>query len=216
MNKEKTKEYHKQYRKDNKEKILKYQKEFRKNPKNRHAHKMVYCLTEETINTSIEIIYNPKTDRITFAQSRYRLSHNNTGASKTNKQSSLYLGVTVAESVLSKIFKNVEVMRNGNPGYDFKCNHGYLIDVKSSTKMKNQKAWYFNINRNLIADHFLCLAFDNRDNLKPEHIWLIPGKQINHLTGLQIFKSKLSKWNQYELTDKLNDIITCCNTLRGD
>jgi len=155
-------------------------------------------------------------EKIAEYQKQYVKSQPGYGSSKTNKECPQYLGVTVAEKVLSKIFKNVEVMPFGNSGFDFICNSGYRIDVKSACKMKNRKAWIFGIKQNQIADYFLCLAFDNRDNLNPEHIWLIPAKQVNHLKTLTISQSKLYKLSQYELTNKLNDVISCCNVLRGD
>ena len=98
-----------------------------------------------------------------------------------NKECSLYLGVHVAEQVLSKVFKNVKQMPNGNKGYDFICNKNMKIDVKSSTILKRDyksDSWLFQIKRNKIADYFLCLAFDNREDLNPLHIWLIPSENI--------------------------------------
>jgi len=146
----------------------------------------------------------------------YRESQPGYGSSKTNKKSSSYLGVTVAEKVLSRVFKNVEVMPPNNSGYDFICNSGYMIDVKSACKSKNQNNWMFNINRNQIADYFLILAFDNRENLNPKHIWLISGKIVNHLKSLVVSVATVDKWSEYELTNKLNDVISCCDILRGD
>ena len=45
----------------------------------------------------------------------------------TNKKSTNYLGCTIAEKVLSKVFKDVKVMSYGNPGYDFICSKGKLM-----------------------------------------------------------------------------------------
>ncbi len=95
-----------------------------------------------------------------------------------NKKCSSYLGVGIAERVLSHVFKNVELMPMSNPGYDFICNHGKKIDVKSSCRyfhIGRSDSWMFTINKNTSADYFLCIAFDDREHLNPEHVWLIPG-----------------------------------------
>jgi len=132
-----------------------------------------------------------------------------------NRQCSSFLGVHVAERVLAKVFKDVEVMPHNNPGYDFICGKGYKIDVKCACIKKKKNSWGFNIKKNTIADYFLCLAFDDRDNLEPQHIWLIPSDHINNLTGLTISSSTLQRWSKYEL-DKLDKIISCCNVIKGD
>ena len=49
-----------------------------------------------------------------------------------NKKCSKFLGVHIAESVLCHVFKDVEVMPTDNHGFDFICNRGKKIDVKSS------------------------------------------------------------------------------------
>ena len=109
-----------------------------------------------------------------------------------NKDCAVYLGVYIAEQVLSQAFKNIQKMPYGNPGYDFKCSNGFLIDVKSSCLYKDN-GWSFTIEHNTIADYFLCLAFDNRANLNPLHVWLIPGEKINHLTSASISLSTIHK-----------------------
>ena len=138
-------------------------------------------------------------------------------SSKTNKECSLYLGCTVAEEVLSHIFENVQRMPNGNPGYDFICGKGKKIDVKSSRRFSRGKRsdnWSFSVKRNTIADYFLCIAFDNRDDLNPEYLWLIPGSDVNDKSGISIAESTIDKWSKYEL-DKLDDIISCCNNMKN-
>lgn len=128
-----------------------------------------------------------------------------------NKECSWFLGVHVAERVLSHVFKNVERMPNNNPGYDFICNRGKKIDVKSSCLRKGC-SWVFNIQRNTIADYFLCLAFDNRKDLNPLHIWLIPGEKLSHVGGAGISPSTVDKWDEYKLdTEKIS---ICCDILR--
>jgi len=107
-------------------------------------------------------------------------------------------------------------MPTGNPGYDFLCSKGYKIDVKSATKSKSRNGWMFKISKNRIADYFLLLAFDNRENLNPQHLWLIPAVILNDKKNTTIAPSTLEKWSKYELDNKLNDVIACCTTLRGD
>ena len=184
--------------------------------KNGIASKLLYNNTEEGIQTHIQILYNTHTDHIILGTTQFNKSHGFSNGAVTNKKCSAFLGVTIAEQVLFNVFNNVERMPYGNKGFDFICNHGYMIDVKSSTQMKTQNAWLFAIKRNQIPDYFLCLAFDDRKNLNPMHIWLIPSKEINHLKSLQISISTINKWSKYELSDKLDKVISCCNIIKGD
>ena len=181
--------------------------------KNGIITKLVYGSTEEGINTQTRLQYNTHTDHIGFTI-HIQKSPGFVSGIINNKNCANYLGITIAEQLLAKIFKNVEVMPHNNPGFDFKCNHGYMIDVKSATKNKKYDNWLFSINRNQIADYFLCLAFDNRQNLNPLHVWLIPSKEINHLRSLTISKSTIDKWSKFELTDKLDKVIGCCNIMK--
>jgi len=130
-----------------------------------------------------------------------------------NRNCPLFLGVGVAEQVLAKVYPNVVRMPMHNTGFDFICGRGYKVDVKSSCLHKHG-FWGFNINKNAIADHFLCLAFNDRVNLTPQHVWLIPGKVVSHLVGLSICPGarSLSKWQQYE--QSIDCVVSCCNVLR--
>ena len=128
-----------------------------------------------------------------------------------NKKCASYLGVYVAERVLSHVFKNVQQMPYGNPGYDFICNKGYMVDVKSSC-LHRDNTWLFHIDHNAIADYFLCLAFDNRQDLNPLHVWLIPGCDINDHISVSISKPTVGKWQQYERS--VDQVTTCCNTMK--
>lgn len=133
-----------------------------------------------------------------------------------NRSCTAFLGCHVAEHVLRKVFKDVKMMPYGNKKYDFICNHGKKIDVKSAclpTVSNAKQRWLFSINYNTVADYFLCIAFDNREDLNPLHLWLIPGKTINHLTGAVISKSTVAKWNKYELD--LTETVKCCTTLKS-
>ena len=131
----------------------------------------------------------------------------------TNPNCASYLGVYISEQILFKIYKNVQRMPMNNPGYDFICGKGYKVDVKSGCLGKNRSnKWEFKINKNKTADYFLCLAFDNRQDLNPLYVWLIPGKDINHLNGAVISKSTLDRWSEYE--QSIDKVISCCNMIR--
>ena len=147
---------------------------------------------------------------------QYRINNGGQSMDK-NKEHSLFLGVHIAEQVLSKVFKNVKQMPYGNKGFDFFCNKGKKIDVKASVLHTNGESlghWLFIIKQNIIADYFLCLAFDNREDLNPLHIWLIPADKLNHLTGTTISKSTINKWDEYKLD--INKVISCCNIMKSD
>lgn len=128
-----------------------------------------------------------------------------------NRECPQFLGVHIAERVLSHVFKDVERMPILNHGYDFICNRGKKIDVKSSCLWKNG-CWGFYINRNTIADYFLCLAFDNRKDLTPLHAWIIPGHVVNHLKKPVISPSTIHKWDEYRLD--VSKISACCDAIR--
>ena len=127
------------------------------------------------------------------------------------KECGVYLG-SIAETILSRIYDNVRVMPPQNPGYDIICNKDYKIDIKSSAT-GDKGRWKFHIDKNKIADYFLCIAFNNRDDLyNPVHLWMMPGNVVNHLFCASIRKSNTDKWRQYAIPlDKLN---TCCTTLK--
>lgn len=150
------------------------------------------------------------------------------------KETGMYLGVYVAERVLSKIFEQVQRMPNNNIGYDFLCKKGYKIDVKCSclTKEQGNDLWFFNIRKNTIADYFLFLAFDSRNNLEPQHIWLINSNEpvpelrwfnpkntrlLKNITGLRIPNTPihLKVFKRFEQTDKLKQLKECCVALRS-
>jgi hypothetical protein len=139
-----------------------------------------------------------------------------------NKKCSSYLGVFIAERILSKYFNGIKRAENNTSGYDFICKNGYKIDVKSSC-LYNRKStndiryprWDFCIKSNKIADYFLLIAFDNRKYLNPLHLWLVPGEYINNkgTITLQNCKVTLDKWSKFEKS--LDKVMECCNMLRG-
>ena len=123
------------------------------------------------------------------------------------KESSYYFGVHIGERILSKVFKDVERMPLNNPGFDVICNHGKRVDIKLSATGDNNRGWSFIIKHNHIADYFLCVAFDNRQDLTPEHIWLIPGDVINNKHSIYVGKPNLDKWSTYALS--IDKVVAC-------
>jgi len=135
---------------------------------------------------------------------------------KINKRCSRFLGEHISERVLSYVFRDVERMPHNNKGYDFICNKGYKVEVKSSCLHRNM--YSFKLNQNKIADYFLLIGFDNREDLNPQHIWLIKGNLVDEIKTLSITNSEpcLLQMYEYELTDKLKETIECCNELKNN
>lgn len=131
------------------------------------------------------------------------------------KSCSSYLGVHVSERLLEGVFKSVERMPLNNHGYDFVCGRGYKVDSKCSTmkiSRNHSDRWQFDIDQNTTADYFACIAFDNRDDLTPMHLWIIPGKNVNNLQCLTISKSTIEKWSEYE--KPIDRVVKCCDALK--
>ena len=170
--------------------------------------KQLYNLVENGCHTQTNLLFNIKTEHITIVSSFHGYK-----SKPINKQSTNYLGITCAEQVLSKVFKNVQTMTYGNKGFDFICNKGFKVDSKASTKHKKYNSWTFSIKQNKIPDYFICLAFDNRNDINPLYAWLIPGSIINEKTRHVISESTMNKYNKYKLD--INKIIKCCNKIKG-
>jgi len=142
---------------------------------------------------------------------------------KKNRNCGMYLGCNVAERILGHVFKEVQRMSIKNKGFDFICNKGYKIDSKASCLRKNN-TYGFHIKYNKIADYFLLIGFDNRNDLNPKHIWLIKSdevirryRKLNDFETLTILNNSndLSKFSKYELADKLKKTIECCDELKN-
>ena len=128
-----------------------------------------------------------------------------------NKDCPSFLGVHITETLMRNIFKDVVMMPYGNPGYDMVCNKGWKVDSKSSCLNANGQ-WKFYIDRNVIADFFVCTAFDNREDLNVLHVWMIPGDVVNHLMSASIRPGTVHKWDQYKLD--INKASACCNEMK--
>ena len=129
-----------------------------------------------------------------------------------NKDSAAYLGVYVNERLIRLHFKDVEVFPYGHPGVDFICNKGMKIDGKGACLGKNGQ-WSFAIGRNTTADYFLCVAYDNREDLNIMHVWLIPGRDVNDHQGISIRPSTIHKWDKY-IYD-IEGFSSCCNAMKN-
>lgn len=139
-----------------------------------------------------------------------------------SKDTSLYLGVYIAENILSEIFENVTKMDYGFSGYDVICKRNYKIDVKSSCFNKREKRWIFTIRKNKLADYFLLIAFDNRENLEIKHMWLIGANEVVKRRKLNEFHNFtimnrdfiLNNLLKYEIIDKINKANDMCNRFK--
>jgi hypothetical protein len=156
------------------------------------------------------VYYELNKDKIHKRQQAYRRACGMKPMSES-KECGLFLGVHIAEGMLSKLFKDVKRMPHGNKGYDFICSNGYKIDVKSACRRKHGD-WAFHIDRNTTADYFLCIMYDNRTDLNPLHLWLIPGEVVNHLITTGVSESTVGKWSEYEI--EINKSTKCCDSMR--
>ena len=132
-----------------------------------------------------------------------------------NKMCAAYLGIVIGERLIRHLFKDVQIMPHGNPKFDFICNKGMKIDVKTSTTHFNKNKypfWSFTIDRNKVADFFILVAFDNRTDLNPLHLWMIPGRKINEDTSKSIALSRIHKWDKWK--KDIKDAKLCCNELK--
>ena len=133
-----------------------------------------------------------------------------------NKSCAAYLGIVIGERLCKHLFKDVEVMPYGFPGYDIICNRGKKINVKSSCiTLSNKKYlhWKFNISYNVTADFFILVAFDNTTNLNPLHMWMFPGKEINKQSGVSISSSTIHKWDDWKIT--IEEVQLCCAEMKN-
>lgn len=157
--------------------------------------------------------------RIAELQLRYHANHPEKfhPAAKT-PTCTHYLGSYISETVLSREFKNIKRMPSNFPGYDFECNRHFFIDVKSSCQQHHDSKngyWQFIIKCNQVPHYFLLIAWDNRDDLNPLYIWLIPAALINMKKILYIGNTEesLAKWKKYERP--LTNVLSCCRTMRA-
>lgn len=152
-----------------------------------------------------------KYDRETIAEYIHKAD---AGIKLSATESSVYLGVEVAERIFSEMFKNARKMKYGNKGFDFRCPDGAMIDIKGAAPHIAQNGWHFDIKYNTIANFFFCIAFDNNKDVNSKdikHIWIIPGEMINNKSAIVISESRLEKWRLFEsveMVEEANNIIS--------
>lgn len=136
---------------------------------------------------------------------------------KENRRDPRFLGMYIAENGITKIFQGSQKMPYGNPGYDIICPKGYKIDVKATT-LNPYNNFIFHIGRNMTADYFILVAFDNIIELKPLHIWIIKsdenieGSLMKNLDSLTITDELycLDLYKKYEKIEKLEELRKIC------
>lgn len=135
-----------------------------------------------------------------------------------NKSCAGYLGIVIAEGVLNKVFDGLIKMDNGNKGYDFICGKGHKLDVKSSC-ISSRNRWSFRINENDVADYFILMGFDNRNDLNPLYVWIIHKNEIIRNRKMKSYgtliitnsPSPLSIFSEYECNDTLHKVVEYCS-----
>lgn len=108
-------------------------------------------------------------------------------------------------------------MPHGNPKLDFICNRGKKIDVKTACTTLNHGKnpyWLFHVDHNTTADFFICLAFDNRTDLTPLHLFMIPGKEVNNQSSISSAPSRIHKWDKWKMD--INDAQLCCTEIKNE
>lgn len=103
-----------------------------------------------------------------------------------NKDCAKYLGIYIAERkigrmILPEMLGTIkEEMPQNYPKYDFIVAEDIKVDVKSCClrEIDNWKGWEPHTRYNNIADYFIIVAFDNRNDLNIMHIWLIYRDEI--------------------------------------
>ena len=111
---------------------------------------------------------------------------------------SLRLGLYIERTIASMF--GVPTEPHNTPDIDFICPNGYKMQVKTAsvTYGRGNPRWSFGINKNKIADHFILVAVNNIDDIdkedfKPEHIWMMKGNILNMQSGTSITPSRISK-----------------------
>lgn len=79
---------------------------------------------------------------------------------KEDRNDTRFIGIYIAENGMNKLYENSKRMILNNIGYDIICPKGYKIDVKA-TVLNRYNNFDFGINKNMIADYFALIGFNN-------------------------------------------------------
>lgn len=137
---------------------------------------------------------------------------------KENRKDARFLGSYIAENSILKLFEGSQGTNYANPGYDIICGKGYKIDVKAAT-LSQYNIFHFHIGRNMIADYFILVGFDNIINLRPLHLWIINANEImrecpireSGVFAISNEPKYLYSLQKYEKIDKLKELADICN-----
>lgn len=181
-----------------------------------HVQRLKYYQNREHNKARRRVYYNEHKEE-EQRKARERLYANGAKPAASNPGCSKYIG-DFAEKALSTFFMTMTKMPTDNPGYDFLCGKGFKIDVKSACLQYPKSGvpyWHINIDRNKIADYFLAVLFDSRDDRNPMHVYLIPGYDVNNTYGLNIrnVPESLAKYAKYE--HPIDKVLSCCTKIKN-
>jgi len=77
------------------------------------------------------------------------------------------------------------------------CN--FHIAATNGRIRNNNKVWIFSTAYKQ-TDYFLCLAFNDKESSKLEHIWIIPSTVMKG-NKITISESQIDKWNKYDVIE---------------
>lgn len=98
--------------------------------------------------------------------------YNDPPLSDINESCSDWLG-NITEDLMLSLYPSAIKMPPKNPGFDYFCD-GVRIDIKGMClfyDIDRSPFWKFGIKHNNIADKFVLLGYDNRENLIPMYGW---------------------------------------------
>ena len=138
------------------------------------------------------------------------------------------------ESLMILTFEDATRMPYGNPGFDWICKKGYKIENKARCLYQfvhcSWLGWTFSIRFNNVADWFILSAWDDRESLKPLHVWAFHKDDMirYRIGGTYILKKfhdrysfsisntikRLRELEKYEITNRLDKLKAWCNNKR--
>ena len=122
-------------------------------------------------------------------------------------------GMFIAERLCKHLFKNLEIRPDNKFNLIYCGNKKIYVKSASITLNESeQPKWSFTFKKNNNVDYFICIAFDNQIDLNILYMWMIPGRVINHLTGIYISPYSIYKWDEWKVDTE--DARLCCAELK--